>query len=75
MKMVFEGKTARELAIQLVDPAKNGNKSLDELKEHANDTLVKAGWNMGDRTKPPLSYEEFKSAWITWIDNGAVAPE
>ena len=76
MKMVFEGKTAHELALQLVNPELNGHKSMDDLIEHANDTLVKAGWAMGgDRTPPPLTYEEFKQEWVKWIETGAYAPK
>ncbi|SFH94085.1 hypothetical protein [Halpernia frigidisoli] len=75
MKMVFQGKSARELAIQLVDPKKNGGKDMKALREHAEDGLVKGGWLMGGgRTLPPLSHEEFAKVWYTWIDNGAYAP-
>lgn len=75
MKMVFEGKSAHELARQLVNPELNGHKSMDDLIEHANDTLVKAGWAMGgDRTPPPISYAEFKQVWVKWIETGAFAP-
>ncbi len=76
MKMVFEGKTPYELAKQLVDPAQNGNKNIKQLIEHADDGLVVHSWDMGgDRTKPPMSHAEFKKAWITWLENGAYAPE
>lgn len=75
MKMVFQGRTAHELAKQLVNPKTNGNKNMQQLIEHADDGLVKAGWDMGeDRTSPPMNYEDFKKAWITWIENGAYAP-
>ncbi|MEP0710700.1 hypothetical protein [Algoriphagus sp.] len=75
MKMVFEGRSPRELALQLVDLERNGHKDMEALKAHADDGLVKEGWTMGgDRALPPLSYEEFKQAWLTWIENGAVAP-
>lgn len=75
MKMVFEGKTPHELAKQLVNPKLNGNKDLQKLIEHADDGLVKAGWNMGKgRTAPPLTHAEFKKAWITWLKTGAYAP-
>ncbi len=75
MKMVFQGKTARELAIQIMDFQQNGHKNKEQLLEHARDTLVKAGWNMGEgRTQPPLSYKEFVKAWDTWIEKGAYAP-
>ncbi|CAD0006715.1 hypothetical protein [Flavobacterium salmonis] len=75
MKMVFEGKTAHELAKQLVNPKLNGHKDLQKLIAHADDGLVKAGWNMGKgRTVPPLTHAQFKKAWITWLQTGAYAP-
>jgi hypothetical protein len=75
MKMVFEGRTPNQLAKQLVNPKTNGNKTLQKLIEHADDGLVKAGWDPGEgRTVPPLSHEEFKKVWITWIRAGAYAP-
>ena len=76
MKMVFEGKTPHQLAEQLVNLKTNGNKTLQQLIEHADDGLVKAGWNPGEgRSVQPLSHEEFKKAWITWIEKGAYAPK
>ncbi|TDO22482.1 hypothetical protein [Pedobacter duraquae] len=76
MKMVFQGKTANELAKQLLDPRTNGNKNMKQLIAHADDGLVKAGWNPGEgRTLPPLSHAAFKKAWIAWLSNGAYAPE
>jgi hypothetical protein len=76
MKMVFQGKTPNQLAKQLVNPKTNGNKTLKQLMEHADDGLVKVGWNMGEgRTVPPFSHEDFKKAWITWIEKGAYAPK
>jgi hypothetical protein len=75
MKMVFQGKSAHELAKQLVDKKKNGNKDLKKLIEHADDGLVLAGWNPGEgRTLPPVTHAEFKKAWITWLKTGAYAP-
>lgn len=75
MKMVFQGRTPYQLAKQLVNPKTNGNKTMKQLIEHADDGLVKVGWDMGEgRTVPPLSHEEFKKAWITWIETGAYAP-
>ncbi|RZJ73022.1 hypothetical protein [Flavobacterium sp.] len=75
MKMVFEGRSINQLAKQLVDPKQNGNKDYKKLIEHADDGLVKAGWNMGKgRPAPPLTHAQFKKAWITWLENGAYAP-
>jgi len=75
-KMVFQGKTAYQLAKQLIDPAQNGHKNLEKLIEHADDGLVLAGWNPGEGRKlPPLSHAQFKKAWITWLTTGAYAPK
>ena len=75
MKMVFQGRTPRQLALQLIDPKTNGNKNFQQLIEHADDGLVKAGWNPGEgRTLPPLSHEAFKNAWLKWLNTGAFAP-
>lgn len=76
MKMVFQGKSAHDLAKQLVDKKKNGNKDIKKLIEHADDGLVLSGWNPGEgRTLPPVTHAEFKKAWITWLKNGAYAPK
>jgi hypothetical protein len=76
MKMVFQGRTPHQLAKQLVNPKTNGNKTLKQLIAHADDGLVKAGWNPGEGyTLPPMTHEEFKKAWIAWIEKGAYAPQ
>ena len=76
MKMVFQGRTPRQLALQIMDYNKNGHKNKEQLLEHARDTLVKAGWNMGEgRTLPPLSYDTFVTVWDTWINKGGYAPK
>lgn len=76
MKMVFQGRTARQLALQIMDYNTNGHKNKMQLIEHARDTLVKAAWNMGEgRTPPPLSYDAFVKAWDTWIEKGGYAPK
>ena len=76
MKMVFQGRTARQLAKQLTDPKQNGNKSKQQLIAHASDNLVMAAWNPGEgRSLPPMSHKEFSKAWTTWITKGAYAPK
>jgi hypothetical protein len=75
MKMVFQNKSARDLAIQIMDYNRNGHKNKAQLIEHARDTLVKWGWTPGEgRTLPPLNYDEFVQAWDTWIKKGGYAP-
>jgi hypothetical protein len=76
MKMVFQGRTPRQLALQIMDYNKNGHKNKKQLVEHARDTLVKAAWNMGEgRTPPPLGYDAFLKVWDTWIQKGGYAPK
>lgn len=75
MKMVFQGKSAQELAIQLKDTKQNGHKSPQDLIAHMRTDLVKWGWRPGEgRSIPPLSYVEFIKQWDLWINRGAVAP-
>ena len=40
MKMVFEGRTPNQLAKQLINPKTNGNKTIQKLIEHADDSSV-----------------------------------
>ena len=76
MKMVFQGRTPRQLAKQLTNLKQNGNKNREKLIEHAHDGLVVAAWDPGEgRTLPPMSHEEFAKAWNTWIKKGAYAPK
>jgi hypothetical protein len=77
MPLVFQGKSPRELADQLKDPGRNGNKTLDQLVEHVtHDELVLWGWKPGaGRTKPPLSHDEFAKRFREWVEKGAASPE
>ena len=75
MKMIFQGRTANQLAKQLMNPTTNGNKTIAQLRAHADDGLVKAGWDPGDgRSIPPITHDAFKKAWNTWIEKGGFAP-
>jgi len=75
MRMVFQGRSAHDLAQQMLDPRRNGGKSKKDLIEHMKTGLVKWAWHPGEgRTKPPLSYEAFTTQFKLWLDKGAVAP-
>lgn len=75
MPMVFQGKSAHDLAIQMKDPKQNGGKSFHDLKEHLKTDLVKWGWKPGaGRSIPSISYAEFVKQFTIWLDKGAVAP-
>jgi len=76
MKMVFQGRSPRQLAAQLLDTKTNGNKTIPQLIEHIEkDGLVLAGWNPGEGRKlPPLSHTDFVKQFKLWINNGAYLP-
>ena len=76
MKMVFQGKTAHQLALQIMNYKLNGHKNKEQLIEHARDTLVKGAWNMGEgRVPPPMTYTAFVTAWDNWVNKGGYAPK
>jgi mono/diheme cytochrome c family protein len=76
MKMVFQGKTPRQLAKQLLDPKLNGGKTKADLIIHASeDKLVAGSWNHGEgHAAPPISHAEFARLVKLWIDKGAYLP-
>jgi hypothetical protein len=76
MRMVFQGRTPRQLALQLLDPKQNGGRTKAQLIDHmANDGLVGWGWHPGDgRTLPPMSRPAFVAQVRLWIAKGAYAP-
>lgn len=76
MKMVFQGKSPRELAKQLLNPKLNGGKSKADLIKHASeDQLVAGSWNHGEgKSVPPISHAEFARLFKVWIDKGAYLP-
>lgn len=76
MKMVFQGRSSHDLAVQLLDKKRNGRKSIKALINHiTSDTLVLAGWKPADGlAMPPLPHREFVKAFNEWINKGAVSP-
>jgi mono/diheme cytochrome c family protein len=76
MRMVFQGRTPRQLALQLLNPKQNGGRTQAQLIDHmANDALVGWGWHPGDgRTLPPMSRSAFVAQVRSWIAKGAYAP-
>lgn len=77
MKMIFQGRTPRELATQLLDTAENGNKTTADLINFIEvNQFVLAAWNMGEgRNPPPLAHEEFARQFRIWIESGAFLPD
>lgn len=73
-KMVFEGKTPRQLAMQFKDPKQTGFTSMSKFIHHVEDDgLVRHSFTYG--VKPPLTHEEFVAKVKEWIEKGAVLPD
>jgi hypothetical protein len=77
MPMIFEKRTAKQLCIQLKDPAQNGNMTLKDVLDHVRTApLVLWAWNPGEgRTPVPLSHAEFMNSMSQWTEQGASCPE
>ncbi len=74
--MAWKSLSIGDLCRTLKDPAKNGNRSLQDLIPHMETSLVRWAWNPGPgRTVPPLSHDEFVSRLKEWIETGAACPE
>ena len=76
LSMGWEGLDDHDLAQALVDPARNGGRSLADLVKHmSSDPLVVWGWDPGQgRTPVPTDHETFVKEFEIWIESGAVPP-
>ncbi len=74
--MPFEKQSAHALCEQMKDPARNGGKSLADLRAHfAKDPLVLWGWDPGPgRTKPPVAHADLVRYVDVWLGKGAPCP-
>ena len=75
-RMVFAGRSSRELCLQLKDLRQNGGKDMVGLTHHmADDALTRWGWSPGYGRKPvPISHDEFVRAFQRWAGAGAPCP-
>jgi hypothetical protein len=76
IEMAWQGKTLSELCLQLKDPKRNGNRTLDALHEHAaHDDLVAWGWSPGAGREPAPGTQQQSGELIrAWIETGAECP-
>jgi hypothetical protein len=74
--MAWEGKTLAEICTQIKDPARNGNRSLEDLVHHiGTDTLVGWAWAPGYGRQPaPGTQKEAGALVDAWVKSGAVCP-
>lgn len=80
--MGWQGLSKTEVAQAMIDPARNGGRSLEEIVKHlTEDELVLWAFEPGvnnqgiPREKPPIGKSEWIAAVKTWAANGAPIPE
>jgi hypothetical protein len=75
-EMGWEGKTLHEICVQIKDPARNGNRSLDALIEHiGEDHLVGWAWAPGYGRQPAPGTQKQAGALVeAWVKTGAECP-
>jgi hypothetical protein len=75
--MAWQGKSLREICLQLMDGARNGGRSLSKIHEHmATDSLVGWAWHPGARRSPaPGTQVQFGALIEAWISTGAQCPQ
>jgi hypothetical protein len=75
--MGWTGLSVGELCRTILDPGKNGGRSVADLVTHmTKDKLVLWAWQPGrGRSPPPLSAEELKAALDLWAQAGAPCPD
>src|SRR5262249_36534700 len=74
--MAWAGKTPRQICEQLKDKARNGNRTLAQIVDHAShDPLVGWAWSPGwDREPAPGTQSELGALLSAWADAGAECP-
>ena len=74
--MQWFGKAAAEVCAELKDPARNGNRTLDQIADHvASDKLVAWAWSPGPGRAPaPYSAAEVADDLKQWEAAGAPCP-
>ena len=74
--MAWEGKTLPEICAQIKDPARNGNRKVEDLIHHiGEDTLVGWAWAPGyGRTPAPGTQKQAGALVEAWVKTGAACP-
>lgn len=75
-EMTWQGRTLGQICRQMLDPKRNGGRTLQQLVEHmTKDDLVGWGWHPGvDRRPAPGTQAQFGALAKAWADNGARCP-
>jgi len=74
--MGWQGHSLGYICRQIQDPARNGGRSLAQIRQHlAEDHLVAWAWHPGEGRRPaPGTQAEFGELIAAWIETGAECP-
>ena len=75
--MAWQGKTLRDVCLQIKDQTRNGGRSLADIRKHmGTDPLVGWAWHPGAGREPaPGTQAEFGALIEAWVSTGAYCPE
>ena len=75
-EMAWQGHSLGEICQQVKDPARNGNRTLEQILAHmAEDSLVGWAWNPGYGREPAPGTQKALGALLkAWIETGAACP-
>ena len=75
--MAWQGKSLREICLQIKDETRNGGRSLWDIHKHmGTDPLVGWAWHPGEGRAPaPGTQADFGALIEAWIASGAHCPE
>jgi len=76
LSMAWQGKSLGEICEQIKDPARNGKRTLAQIREHmGHDSLVGWAWHPGGaRTPAPGTQAQFGALIDAWVATGAACP-
>ena len=76
IEMAWVGKSLGEICQQIKDPARNGNRKVEELIHHiGEDTLVGWAWAPGFGRQPAPGTQKIAGALVAaWVETGAACP-
>jgi hypothetical protein len=75
--MAWQGRSLRDICLQIQDPARNGGRTLAKISEHfAKDSVVAWAFAPGDgRTAAPGTQAQLAALIDAWIATGARCPQ
>jgi hypothetical protein len=77
VSMLWQGVSSGEICKQVIDPKRNGDKTVEAIVKHmTDDKLVLWGWTPGRGREPvPLPHKDFSELVKVWAEAGTPCPQ